>query len=292
MKRETIFLSLAIILIAILLAFSGYMVYKYKETREFMQEEKRLLSQDLDDMLNSYNVVLSQKDSLNSQLLDEKYRVERLRDSLSYLDATLDLVRRYRRQVRLLKKQKKELFRLADSLDRANQILIAQRSDIESKFIKERELSEGLKNKNKKLTEKVQEIQKIKIKNIVAEAIVVEEDGAVVVTSRARLASKVRICMTFSENQFVRSGSKEVYVVVISPEERVLGLDGTNVQKFEMANDEERTYSAHREIVYENEDLEACVYVKANRSEMVKGVYLCAVYVDGHFIGETELKLN
>ena len=292
MKKNTIFLSLAITFSVLLLAFSGYMVYKYKDTVEFMKEEKRLLTQDLDEMIESYNVVLTQKDSLNSQLLDEKYRVERLRDSLSYLDATLDLVRRYRRQVRLLKQQKKELFRLADSLDRANQILITQRSEIESKFIKERQFSEGLKNKNKKLTEKVQEIQKIKIKNIIADAIIVEDDGAVVATLRARLVDKIRICMTFSENQFVRPGRKNVYVVVVSPEELVLGLETGEKQRFMLKNDEERSYSAHREIMYENEDLEACVYVKTNRPEMVKGVYLCAVYVDGHFIGETELKLN
>ena len=292
MKKNTIFLSLAITLIVFLLAFSAYMVYKYKDTLSFMQEEKRLLTKDLDEMIDSYNLVLSQKDSLNTQLLDEKYRVERLRDSLSYLDATLDLVRRYRRQVRLLKKQKKELFRLADSLDRANQILIAQRGEIESKFIKERELSQNLKNKNEKLTEKVQEIQKIKIKDIVANAIIVEGDGAVVVTSRARLADKFRICMTFSENQFVKSGRKNVYVVVVSPEERILGLNETAKQYFELENGEERSYSAYREIIYENEDLEACVYVKVNRSEMVKGVYLCAVYVGRSFIGETELKLN
>lgn len=290
-RKTTLVLSISMTVSILLMIALGYAVYRYQNMRSFMREEKRIITQDLDEMIETYNTVLSQKDSLNGQLWEERDRVQSIRDSLAYLDATLDLVRRYRRQVRLLKKQKRELFRVADSLDRMNQILISQRNEIETRFVKEREITEGLKSKNEKLIEKVQAVQKLKIKDIRADAIVVEEDGAVVETTRARLATKIRICMTFSENQFVKPERKSVYVVIVTPEERILG-NASQGQLFAVKGEGDRGYSAKRDIMYEKEELEACVYVEGSRAELVKGVYLCAVYVDGQFVEEAEIKLN
>ncbi|BAV94132.1 hypothetical protein [Ichthyobacterium seriolicida] len=283
------------ILSILLFSAIGFALYEWNdsvEVQRFLNEQKKDLERELSDIADSYQVVLSDKDSLNTLLHSERDSVLKLVNSVKKMKATITSLKRYKFQVEVLRREKKELFRLADSLDRANEVLIAQRDNAEKKLKEEIDKGEVLKNENKKLKNNVEIAKTLEARSIKSEAIIVNESGALESTDYAFRADKVRVCFTLSKNNIISKGYKNIYVVVNTPDDKLLGVSVHGNREFKDVYGDQRAYSATKKVYYDNENLDVCVYVDSTKGDIISGTYLVGMFVEGKFIGEETMELK
>ena len=277
----------------LLISALGYIFYSYginKENEEYLIQQKEEIVGELAQMELQYEGVQLSNDSLNTEMLDQQERISSMRDSLDQMKAYPGLLRKYKRLVNRMKKEKRQLFLLADSLDRVNQILVVQRDSAEMKLQEQTLLTERLANQNLDLAKTVAEGAVLDVVNLKAEGVKVSSSGKISTTNRTRRANKIRVCMTLGRNKLTKIGDKEIYVRVATPDNIL--LSSTADHNSFVVDGEKMDYSAKTSVYYEQESLDVCVFVDNGNYEFIKGVYLVAVYADGKFIGETEMMLK
>ncbi|MCK5782664.1 MAG: hypothetical protein KAH10_08735 [Flavobacteriales bacterium] len=277
---------------ALLVASIAYIAYSFnenKENQEYLMQQKQEIVGELARMEHQYDGVTLDNDSLNTKLLEQQERISGLRDSVDRMKAYPYLLRKYKKLVETMKKEKRQLFLLADSLDRMNQILVTQRDDAEQKLQEQTIMSEKLADQNVELAKKVEQSAVIELFNLKAEGVKVSSSGKIRPTSRARRTDKVRVCMTIGRNKLTEVGDKTIFVRIATPSNALLG---SNLGNTFTVGGESMNYSAKTSIYYEQDALDVCVFVDGFGEEFTKGVYLVAVYADDKFIGETELLLK
>jgi len=289
-KLKTLVWLFGILLVGALV----YIIYAYninKDNETYLIQQKDEIVSELAQMELQYKGVKLDNDSLNTKMLDQKERISGMRDSLDKMKAYPYLLRKYKKMVKQMKTEKRQLFLLADSLDRMNQVLVAQRDKAELKLQEQTLMSEKLADQNLKLAKEVEQGAVLDVFNLRAEGVRVSSSGKISTTSRSRRADKMRVCMTLGRNKLTKSGDKTIYVRVATPNDVLLGTSSPGDHSF-IVNGEKMDFSAKTEIYYEQEALDICVFVDGTEDEFVKGVYLVAAYADGHFIGETQVKLK
>jgi hypothetical protein len=113
--------------------------------------------------------------------------------------------------------------------------------------------------------------------------------GALKEHSRAGKIDKIRSCFTVSENSLAKAGSKYIYLQIISPEGRVLTSSSTNVVSINGVN---TLYTERKEIDYQNQSVDVCIYYDVNQDELSKGNYVVKIFADGSEIGKDSFTLK
>jgi hypothetical protein len=108
-------------------------------------------------------------------------------------------------------------------------------------------------------------------------------------TMRVSRITKIRACFTVSENTIAKVGLRNVYIVIISPQEAVLSNTDS---KLVSVGGKQMMISAQREIDYQGTPLETCVYFNTKADALEKGTYRLVVYIDGHEAGTTDFVLK
>ena len=93
---------------------------------------------------------------------------------------------------------------------------------------------------------------------------------------------------TLLENKYALKGNKDIYIQIISPEEEIVYQEGENHFK----KDKILNYSKRSDIFYDNTSLDACVYVKPLKSNVIKGVYKINIYSGLYLIGNSSFILK
>jgi len=112
-------------------------------------------------------------------------------------------------------------------------------------------------------------------------------------TDKAKRTDRVRVCFTVGANTLIEPGKKNIYLRIARPDNAILVYDKTDAYAFEFEG-KKLQYSIKREIDYEGESIEMCVYWdKRNAaSEAMPGRYNVSLYTDDALIGESYFELK
>ena len=105
--------------------------------------------------------------------------------------------------------------------------------------------------------------------------------------SRIKNASRLRVDFTLSANELASPGNKALYVRITSPDGYVLTTEAMPTFEFE---GERLSYSAMREVDYQNQDLEVGIYY--NSTGFAAGTYQIQLYCEGRLIGQTQVVMK
>ena len=105
--------------------------------------------------------------------------------------------------------------------------------------------------------------------------------------SRIRNAERVRVDFVLTANELTTPGNKAVYMRLTSPDGYVLTTEAMPTFEYE---GERLSYSAMREVDYQNQDLEVGIYFDS--SGFAAGTYLVQLYCDGYMIGSAEIAMR
>lgn len=293
--KRSKFSLLILLTIFLLLASNIFFIYKFYTMRKekvYVQvelkdteNEKVQIENQLSDMLNQYNTLKTDNTKISSELDQEKQKIKDLLDEVKNIkSANVYQINQYKKELGTLRDIMRSYIVQIDSLNTRNKILTAENRKVKTDFQQVVTEKEELNQKTQELSQKVDIASTLRAVNIASVAV---NDKAKEVT-KAKRASKIKICFTITQNSIVNAGNRLIYIRIARPNKEI--LNNPEKELFDYMNDK-IMYSAKREIDYENKDVDMCIYW-TNDGSLDKGVYNVDIFGDGKLIGSDTFMLK
>jgi len=288
-SKAVVFLSFLIVVLAIVLIVVGWMYsQKVKDSEDIqtmLTSEKDSISNKLQGLMKDYSSLETTNDSINQKLTAEQDRVKKLYAQVqSERNISYSKIKEYQRELGTLRTIMKDLLHDVDSLNAMNQQLIAENVKVKEEASTAKKTVKELEQKTEELNSQVEKGAVIKARSVIAMA--VSRKGNEV--TRARRVEKIRVCFTLSENAIAKSGVRDAYIRILGPDQFILAKAETDLFDFQ---GEKIVYSAKREVDYQNQDIDLCIFYD-NNGDLVAGKYQATVYLDGIQVGNADFTLK
>lgn len=288
-SKAVVFLSFLIVVLVIILAI---LVWKYNEqvknsedVQTMLTSEKDSITNKLQGLMKDYTSLETTNDSINQKLQQEQERVKKLYAQVqSERNISYSKIKEYQRELGTLRTIMKDLLHDVDSLNAMNQQLIAENVKVKEEATTAKKTVKELEQKTEELSSQVEKGSIIKARSVVAMA--VSRKGNEV--TRARRVEKIRVCFTLSENSIAKAGVRDAYIRILGPDQFILAKAETDLFDF---NGEKIVYSAKREVDYQNQDVDLCIFYDS-KGDLAAGKYQATVYLDGNLVGSGEFTLK
>lgn len=252
--------------------------------------EKDALTQELEAMLARYDSVSTDNEEMIAEIAAQKEQIEALlKEAEKHKDDAWQLYK-LRKEAKTLRDVMKNYLVTIDSLNTANQELIAQKAEVETKLTEQKEQNQELSTKNEELTEKVKIGSKLRAIDLVSYGQRVKGNNVHRETDRANRVDKIKTCFTIDKNEVTKPGKKDVFLRIIGPDGEVLAFDQSEDYMFTYEG-KEGLYSRKSEITYENEELDMCLYWDLEQ-EAKAGTYIVEIYAEDYLMGTTKFELQ
>ena len=258
-----------IILIGLLLvagiAYLSITFSNQKKENKAMQElaelDKKEMENEYQQFANQYSEMKSQisNDSIVAQLTAEQERTQRLLDELRNVKSTdAAEIARLKRELATVRKVLRSYVIEIDSLNRLNQNLTAENTQIKGQYAEATRQIEGLNNEKASLQGK-------------------NKHGKT--TNKISKCTALQLNFTISKNVTAGNGTKTVYVRITSPTGSLLSGGGT----FQYEN-KSLASSMQKTIEYGGQETPVTLFWNVNQA-LMEGTYNVSIFADGNMIG-------
>jgi hypothetical protein len=278
-----------IILIVLLGAGMGYM-WKVNqdqkqqsiEAQALLEDQKNDLTEQLSSMVNEYESLKTNNDSMNMKLQDQQDKIKRL---LAINTNNLEKIKLYKKELVTLRDIMKSYIVQIDSLNQRNMQLVAENTEVKGKLDQARSDNEKLSQDKEALSDKVKQASVLAAKNILVSPLNSRSKD----TEKASRVSKLKACFTVRENSLIAPARKMIFIRITRPDQLVFASSQDNLFEFQ---GEQIVYTEKREIDYESKDIDVCIFYSVKEGEMIKGTYSADIFADGNLIGSTTFVLK
>ena len=251
---------------------------------ELLQADRDSIQNDLGRLMDDYDNLRVSNDSISASLSVERERADSLMTRLKKERSwNLAKIKQYEREVGTLRTAMKDYIRQIDSLNTLNQKLISENVSYRKEISSANLRAEMAEEKAAELDNKVKVGSVLRARDISLSAL--NERSKPV--SRIKNASRLRVDFVLSANELAMPGNKAIYLRIISPDGYVLTTEAMPSFEFE---GERLTYSAMREVDYQNQDLEVGIYFTS--SGFAAGTYRMELYTEGRLIGQAQVVMR
>lgn len=276
-----------IILSVILVALSAlyYSIHRQQTLdNDLLRADRDSIQNDLGRVMEDYDNLQISNDTITASLNIERQRADSLMGRMKKERSwNLSKIREYQSQVKLLRSIAEGYVRQIDSLNTLNKKLITENISFRKEISTAHMRADMAEEKAAELDNKVRAGAIIKARSIRLTPL--NAKGKEV--SRVKSAERLRADFVLTANELSIPGSKTVYVRITSPDGYVLTTETQPTFSFE---GERLTYSASRDVDYQNQDLDVGIYY--NNSGFTAGAYRIQLYCDGYLIGTGEVALR
>lgn len=286
--------SLAVALVVIG-SYSFYNFNKLEDYKTFIHQEKKLLENELSEMITRFEDVEVENTSVNLKLEESKANIKSVLDTIQSLKADVALLTVYRSKIEILQEEKEEVFKLVKNLQQENQELASKARQIEDELSGTKDLTNSLKLENKglseantTLSEKIVIASQLEIENLSANAVKRITKKRIITTNDSKRANKLHIEFTVAKNKFAEEGEKDIYIQILNPNNNVIADQGA--VKF---GKQSLIYSKKIKVNYKNEDVNVESLITTDINEpLTKGVYFINVFNDAKRLAGTSVTLK
>lgn len=275
-----------IILIGLLLvagiAYLSITLSNQKKENKAMQElaelDKKEMENEYQQFANQYSEMKSQisNDSIVAQLTAEQERTQRLLDELRNVKSTdAAEIARLKRELATVRKVLRSYVIEIDSLNKLNQNLTAENTQIKGQYAEATRQIEGLNNEKASLSEKVAIAAQLDATGISLQG--KNKHGKT--TNKISKCTALQLNFTISKNVTAGNGTKTVYVRITSPTGSLLSGGGT----FQYEN-KSLASSMQKTIEYGGQETPVTLFWNVNQA-LMEGTYNVSIFADGNMIG-------
>lgn len=248
--------------------------------------EKENVTRLLEDMLAQYDTLSAQSEEYKSQIADQQKQIADLMDKVRNGNYSLA---KAKKEAATLRRIMQGYIQTIDSLNQVNQALTAENIDTKQQLGEVKGQKAALEQQSAEQQAIIARGSVLRSTVMTAVAIFERGSGKQVETPRAGKAEQVKCCFTIGENLTAKPGNRTLYMRVISPDGSVLpAAEADDRFKF---NGVEGRFSAKRDVDYQNQPVEVCIYHKAS-GKMATGQYIVEVYEVGGLVGSTSFNLK
>ena len=247
--------------------------------------DKQNLTNELIALQGDYESLSTTNAAINDSLAVEKEKVGQLIERLQKTEATNRAkIRQYEKELGTLRSIMKGYIRQIDSLNTLNISLRQEASEARREAQESKRQYEDLRTTTDQLSAKASAGAVVKGRgfNLVA----INESNKV--TDRSSRARKLRACLSLIENTIAERGWRTIYIRVKGPDDVLMTDDGGKVFT---CGGESMVYSASREVDYQGEEVEICLYFASSQG-FEKGKYTVDIYTDETKLGSAEMILK
>ncbi|MBE6181818.1 MAG: hypothetical protein E7148_03905 [Rikenellaceae bacterium] len=274
-----VIIILSVILVALSMLY--FSIHKQQMLdNQLLQADRDSIQNDLGRLMVEYDSLRFQNDSIAANLARANEVMEQLKRERRW---NYNKIKQYEKEVGTLRTLMKGYIRQIDSLNTINKKVIKENVSLRKEVSTANQRADMAEEKAAELDNKIRIGSVIKARNIRLVALNKKSKQV----SRIKNATRLRVDFVLSANELTTPGNKAVYVRIFSPDNYMLTTEAMPAFEFE---GNQISYSAMREVDYQNQDLEVGIFY--NSSGFVAGTYKIELYCDGHMIGETQIAMR
>ena len=286
-----------VVIVILLLSFCGYLIWQNLELQKDIEagetahsevsSERDRVKGDLEEMLAQYNEMEANSEELSEELAAEKEKIEELLKQAKGKNWT---IHKLRKETETLRTIMKGYVVQIDSLNQANGRLKNENQVVKTELNSEKNKSKNLSEKNENLEEIVTVASYLKTTNLTSYGVKIKSNNTGKSSDRAKRVGKVRTEFIIMKNDITTSGTKWIYVRILTPDGKVLSEKTDDSNKFDF-NGVRGLYSSKKQIDYKNQQQALTIdWIKTN--DFPIGEYNVEIYADGVDIGKTKFSLK
>ena len=273
-----------IILLAIILAGLSVLYFNLNRQQqkdyELLQADRDTIQNNLTSLINEYDNLKYQNDTIASQLAMGNEMVEQLKRERRF---NYNKMREYQKEVGTLRAVMKSYLRQIDSLNTINKKVIGENVSLRKEISTANLRADVAEERASELQNKVAQGSVLRARDIALVALNANDK----IITRVQKASTLRVDFTVSANELAKPGNREIYLCITSPDGYLLSTDAMPTFTYQGSK---KGYSASREVDYQNEDVDVSIYYKG--SGFIPGAYKIEIYMDGNKIGSSEIAVK
>ena len=287
LKLATIILGIIVVALGVVLLYiSVSTIPGQKSVISALNTEKDDLMIKMQTLRAQYDDLKTDNDTLNAQLEVEKQKVDMMIERLKQTEITNRArIREYEKELGTLRDVMRGYIRQIDSLNTFNTNLRRDATIARAEARASDERYQTLVQTAGDLAQKLEKGAVVKARDIKVAAI--NEKGKEV--TKAINTKKLRTCATLIENNIAEAGPRSVFVRVKGPDGILMTPSENNIFRVE---DGQLIYSAVREVDYQGQDIEVCVFYGSANEKFSKGAYTVDVFSGGALLGSGQVLLK
>jgi chromosome segregation ATPase len=286
-KTKGIQILLAIIIL-VLAAVTGILIFKYSDLKQdsaevqgILEQQKTELETDLTNLQDEFGSLQTNNDSLQNLASEQQEKIEKL---LKVQADNVYKIKMYQKELKSLREVLKSYIVQVDSLNTRNRLLTEEKQALSKSLSHEREQKNRLSEDKEKLTSTVQQAQVLSISDIN----VLGLNSRSKETQRVKNIEKLKTCFTVRENKVASASERVFYVQIVKPDKKVMPNKSNDT--FDTQDGATLVYTDKRTIEYENKDIEVCIY--SDNNNLTAGTYEVKVFCDGYLLGTYKFELK
>lgn len=273
-----------ILLVVVLAVIAALYFMQVNSLKKEARAEKAMLEENINNLIVDLDNIKVDNDSISYNLSLERQRADSLMEQLQKERSwSRAKIRKYEKELGTMREIMRHYVKQIDSLNQLNRSLAQENVAFRQQVNDERVRANAAEERASELNNKVKMGAIVRARDIVLSALNTNDR----VVPRASRAVRLRVDFILTANDLATPGERNVYVRITGPDGYVLASDISSLFDYE---GDKLTYSAVREIDYQNKDLEVGLYY--NGSGITSGTYQVEVYMDGYLIGSTEAYLK
>jgi hypothetical protein len=275
-----------VVIVVLALILAGVSVLYFNLNRqqqadyELLKIDRDSIQSDLTQLIDEYDDLKYQNDTIAAQLAKASEMVEQLKRERRF---NYNKLKAYQKEVGTLRAVMKTYLRQIDSLNTINKKVIGENVSLRKEISTANLRADVAEERATELENRVQQGAVLRARDIAMVCLNAKDK----VVSRISRAYKLRVDLTLSANELANPGNRMVYVVIITPDGYPLASEP--IRNFDYQGDK-KVYSAAREVDYQNEDVDVSIYYDG--SGFVAGDYKIAVYTDGNMVGSSTVTMR
>lgn len=251
-----------------------------------MNLEKKSIQTELTSMMTNYDSIHTNNEALQTELTGAQTKVKDLLDEVEQVKkVSYGQIAQYRLEVSTMRNIMKNYIIQVDSLNRRNEILMAENVQVKENFAQSETKNLVLEKEKEHLQEKIKMAAQLEATELIAVGINARGKDA----ESARRAEQIRVSFVLSKNVTAPRGNKMIYVRIQKPNQILFQQSPDDLFEFE---DLKIPYSAKREVTYEGNALPVNIFWDNQGAIFMEGEYTIDVFADGNNIGTTKFVMK
>lgn len=284
-RNNLIIIMLSALLLIVIVVF----VYQHNENKKMMNAlntEKASIQAELSTLMTNYDSLHTNNEALQSELSTAQTKVKDLLEEVVQVKkVSYEQISQYRQEVTTMRNIMKNYIVQIDSLNRRNEILMAENAQVKENIAQAESKNQQLEQEKQHLQEKIKEAAQLEATELVAVGINARGKDA----ESARRAEQIKVSFVLSKNVTAPRGNKMIYVRIQKPNQVLLQKSPNDLFQFE---DLKIPFSAKREVTYEGNALPVNIFWDNQGQEFLPGEYTVDVFADGNNIGTTKFMMK
>ena len=301
MKTKHVLIAAIAVIIALVVGFFFILRNERAELQQekevLVNQQKEIMEEELTKLAAEYDIQYKKlsegqgeqkfslaTDSLISQILAERAKVEQLQKELKTSKATsAKRIDQLSREVTTLRNVLRTYVVQIDSLQVANERLRAENTEVKANYERVTSQAQQLSSEKAHLTDRVKLAAKLDATAISITPV----DKRGTPTKNLSKITNLQIRFTVAKNVTAEVGEKTFYCRIMQPNDELLTKAGGGTFAFE---GKQIPYSIRRMIEYNGEETQLTMYWPVEES-LQHGTYSLRIFADGNLIGSASFSL-